>query len=272
VVLALLAASTGRRRSVPAVALPLLTAALLGAPAADAARTPAMPAGAATVSRGVCTTSALDPQGRAVSFTVRMRDVPPTSSYGFDVRLQERTLGGRWRTLRANEVPDGFGDFEAARSGAPRMTRRITVRGLHPGSAYRLRVAYRWSAFGGSRATQRTSRSCSVKDVRPDVGLTGEFGWQPSTAGGEVAYRVGLRSDGLDALKGVDVPYVIRQGQSVLAMGTLRPSAATETVVLAGRRCMQGQPVTVQLDPDRVVDDRDAVDDLLSAPCVPVGR
>jgi hypothetical protein len=260
------ASPTGPRRF-PLLVVPVLAAVLL-TPAGASAATP----GAASVSRGVCTTSATDAQARAASFTVRMRDVPPTTSYGFSARLEERLPGQRWKTLKGAEVPAGFGAFDTARAGAPRMTRRINVQGLHPGSSYRLRVSYRWSGPGAPRAVQRVSRACAVKDLRPDVGLTGEFGWQPSTTGGEVAYRIGLRADGLDALKGVDVPVVVRQGAAVLATGTVRPTSATDVLLLAGRRSPQGQPVTVELDPDSVVEDRDASDDLLTASCTPVTR
>jgi hypothetical protein len=266
------ASPTGPRRS-SFLALPALAAGLvlLAVPsgAAAASASPPLP-GLAKVSRGVCTTSPTDPQARAAGFVVRMRELPGASSYGFAVRLQERAPGAGWKTLKGAAVPAGFGEFETARTGAPRMTRRLNVRGLHPGSSYRVRVQFRWSTPAGVRELTRTSRACAVRDERPNVGLTGEFGWQPSAAGGEVAYRVGLTADGLGALEGVDVPVVVRQGQTVLASGLLRPSAAAEVVALAGRRCMQGQPVTVQLDPDGLVEDRDAADDVLTAACVPV--
>ncbi|MDO9408518.1 hypothetical protein [Patulibacter sp.] len=268
--LALPSPSTGLRRSAPALlAASLLLAAPVGASAASSSK---VPSGTAKVSRGVCATSATDLQARAASFSVTVRDLPPAGSYGFSARLEERMPGARWKALKGQDVPSGFGAFEVARSGAPSMSRRITVRGLHPGSSYRLRVTYRWTGSSSTTVVRRTSRACAVKDLRPDVGLTGEFGWQPSTTGGEVAYRIGLRSDGLDALKGVDVPVVVRQGQSVLATGVVRPSAASEVVLLTGRRCVQGSPVTVELDPDGLVEDRDATDDLLSASCLPVAR
>jgi hypothetical protein len=261
----------GPRRSL--LAVPGLAAlALAATPAVASAATASVPAGAAKVSRGVCTTSVSDPQLRAASFTVRMRDTPPTASYGFSVRLQERPVDGRWKTLKGSDVPAGFGDFVTARSGAPSLSRKLNVQGLHPGSAYRLRVAYRWNGESGTRTAVRTSRACSVKDLRPDIGLTGQFGWQPSSMGGEVAYRIGIQSDGLEALSGVDVPIVVRQGATTLATGTLRPSAGSEVVLVTGRRCVRDQLVTIQLDPDGVVDDRDPDDDVLMAPCAPVTR
>lgn len=272
--LALPASSIGSRRSprlIPAVAgLALLLVAPAAASAAGSAST--LPKGTAVVSRGVCTTSATDPQARAATFTVRMKDVPPTSSYGFSVRLEERLPGAKWKALKGTAVPAGFGAFVTAKSGAPRLSRRFNLQGLHPGSSYRLRATYRWSSSSGSRTIRRTSRACAVKDLRPHVGLTGAFGWQPSTTGGEVAYRIGLRADGLDALKGVDVPIVVRQGQTVLATGVLHPAAATENVLLPGKRCTLGVPVTVQIDPDGLVDDRQDTDDLLTTACVPVTR
>ncbi|WP_026911442.1 hypothetical protein [Patulibacter minatonensis] len=261
---------TGPRRSrrlLPLTGLALLLAAPVGASAATT-----VPAGAVAVSRGVCTTSATDASARAATFTVRMKDVPPSSSYGFSVRLEERLPGAKWKALKGASVPTGFGDFVTAKSGAPSLSRRFNVQGLHAGSSYRLRATYRWSTGGASRAVRRTSRACVVKDLRPHVGLTGDFGWLPSTAGGEVAYRIGLRADGLDALKGVDVPVVVRQGQTVLATGVLHPAAATENVLLPGKRCTQGVPVMVQIDPDGLVDARPDTDGQLTASCAPVTR
>lgn len=262
---------SGLRRSLLAVP-GLAVLAVLAAPAGALAAPSSVPAGSAKVSRGVCTTSISDPQLRAASFTVRMRDLAPSSSYGFAVRLQERPAGGRWKTLKGADVPTGFGGFVTARTGAPSLTRVFNVQGLHPGSTYRLRTSFRWNGDDGPRTAVRTSRACSVKDLRPDVGLTGDVGWRPSTAGGEVAYRIGLRSDGLDALKGVEVAVVVRQGSMTLATGTIRPSAAEEVVLVTGRRCMQDLPVTVQLDPDGKVDDRDPTDDVLTTTCAPVTR
>lgn len=265
-----------RRPAARRGALVLTTVVVLASPvvasAATAEPSSTVPRGSAKVSRGVCTTSATDAAARAASFTVRVRDIAPSTSYGFATKLEERLPGGRWKVLKGTAVPAGFGAFQTARTGAPSMTRRINVQGLHPGSSYRLRVTYRWTTSTGTLQTRRTSSSCAVKDVRPDVGLTGEFGWQPSAAGGEVAYRIGIGADGLDDLKGVDVPIEVRQGTSVLATGVLRPGAAKEAVLLPGRRCVQGQPVTVELDPEGLVDDRVAADDLLTTACTPVGR
>lgn len=268
------APSSGPRRTVPLVlaglaAVLLIPAATSAAPAGSDA---SVPRAAASVSRGVCRTSATDPQARAASFVVRARNVAPATSYGFSVKLQERLRGARWTTLKGTAVPVGFGAFETAKAGAPRMSRRLNVQGLHPGSSYRVRVSYRWSTPAGVLATTRTSRACAVKDLRPDVGLTGVPAWQPSTTGGEVAYRIGLRSEGLEALKAVDVPVVVRQGTTVLATGVVRPSAATEQLLLPGRRCMQGAPVTVELDAGGTLADRVDVGGFVTAPCVPVSR
>jgi hypothetical protein len=244
---------------------------VLAAPA-GAAAAPVVPPGTVAVSRGVCTTSATDVAARAATFTVRTKDLPPSSSYGFSVRLEERVPGAKWKALKGAAVPIGFGEFVTAKSGAPSLSRRLNVQGLHPGSSYRLRATFRWAGGTAPRVTRRTSRACVVKDLRPHVGLTGDFGWLPSTTGGEVAYRIGLRADGLDALKGIDVPVVVRQGQTVLATGVLHPAAATETVLLSGKRCLQGVPVTVQIDPDGVLDARPDTDGLLTTSCTPVTR
>jgi hypothetical protein len=242
----------------------------LAAPAGAANRAPTVPADAASVSRGVCTTSATDPQARAVSFTVRVRDVASASSFGFVPHLEEQQPGGRWTRLKGSAAPPGFEVLVPARAGAELLVRKITVRGLRPGSRYRLGVDSQWSYPAGVRQLSHTSRSCTVRDVRPNIAVTGEFGWQPSTVGGEVAYRIGVGATNLAPLRTTDVAVVVRQGDTVLASGTYRPSTAREPVLLQGKRCVAGTPVVVQLDPQNLVDDRDPVDDQLTAQCVPV--
>lgn len=252
-----------------------VAAALLLSPVPGVAATASdagVPRAAASVSRGVCTTSASDPRGRAASFVVRMRDVHPATSYGFSVRLQERLPGARWATLKGAAVPAGFGGFETAKAGAPRMSRRLNVQGLHPGRSYRLRATYRWTTPAGTVRTTRISRGCAVKDLRPDVVVADVPGWQPGPTGGEVAYRIALRSEGLEALRGVDVPVVVRQGTTVLAAGLVRPSGAAEELLLPGRRCVQGSPVTVELDAGGTLADRVDVGRALTVPCAPVSQ
>lgn len=237
----------------------------------------AAPAGAATpqrssdvtVSSGRCTTSATDPQARAATFVVRMRGRSDASTYGFAAGLEERTPGGTWIALKGAAAPAGLTAFRAAQRGSARMVRRLNVRGLRPGSAYRLRVEGRWTRAGAPRVVAVTSRSCTVKDVRPNLALTGVFGWQPSTAGGEVAYRIGVRATAAEALAATDVPVLLRQGETTLATGTFRPTGEGY-VLIPGKRCVQGQPVIVTLDPDDVIDDREPTDDILRAECVPV--
>jgi hypothetical protein len=198
-----------------------------------------------------------------------MRGRADAPTYGFSAQLEERVPGGTWTALKGPAAPAGLTAFKAARRGSARMVRRLTVRGLRPGSTYRLRADGRWARTDSTRAVAVTSRSCTVKDVRPNVALTGVFGWQPSTAGGEVAYRIGVRTTTVEALGTVDVPVLLRQGETTLATGTFRPTGEGY-VLLPGKRCVQGQPVIVTLDPDNVIDDREPTDDVLRAECVPV--
>jgi hypothetical protein len=246
-------------------ALPLLVVATT-APAADAATRKAADV---SVSRGACTTSPTDAQARSATFVVRMKARADASSYGFLPQLEERLPGGTWTALKGPDAPAGLAAFKSARRGSQRMVRRINVRGLRSGSAYRLRVEGRYLRGTTQRSTTVLSASCTVKDVRPNVALTGVFGWQPSTAGGEVAYRIGVRATAAESLAATDVPILLRQGETTLASGSF-PATAEGYVLLSGKRCVQGQPVVVTLDPDDVIDDREPTDDILRAECVPV--
>lgn len=255
------------RRSLPSLALPAAVAAL--------ALVGPSPAGAASVSssnayvtRGVCTTSIADAQARAASFSVGLREFTrKATSYGFRAQIQERVGKGRWTTLKGAQSPDGLGTWQDAQSGSTKMVRKITVRGLRPGSAYRLRVGYRWIGPGGKTSASRTSRSCHVKDLRPNVGVDKDVGWTPGTTGGQVVYRVPVTASGLDALRTADVVVEIRQGSVVLGRTTFRPTSSSDVELVPGRRCVSGQPITVVLDPDGVIDERNERDNSVTVPC-----
>ena len=78
-----------------------------------------------------------------------------------------------------------------------------------------------------------------------------------------------MRATSAESLAATDVPILLRQGETTLATGSFR-ATADGYVLLPGKRCVQGQPVVVTLDPDNVIDDREPTDDVLRAECVPV--
>ncbi len=264
-----LPATPSSRLSAPLTAAAALAGLVLAAAPAAAATPSAAPADAAKVGRGTCTTSATDPQARAASFTVTMRALPPARTYGFRTTLQEKAPGGRWTTLTGAAAPQGLGQMEDARPGAASMRRKITVRGLRPGASYRLRVRFRWAFADTTLAVGRTSRACRVVDPRPNLAVGAAAPWIPGAVGGQVVYRVPVRTSRLAALAGRSVGVTVRQGDVVLAGTSFVPAAADDVALVPGRRCVSGQPVVVTVDPAGEIDERDETDNAVTVPCGP---
>lgn len=242
---------------------------VLAAPAPASA-----PAGSmAKVTRGICSSSSVDAKLRSASFTVRIRDAATASaSYGFRAVLQEQQPDDRWRALQGSDAPSGLNTFQAAQAGFSSMKRKINVQGLRQGSRYRLRVSFRWATAKDVRSVVRTSRSCLVRDRRPNLEVTDAPGWIPSTTGGQVAYRVKIKTSRRSALPATGVVVVIRQGDQELGRGTFVPKSSKDTALIHGSRCVATQPVTIEVDPQRAIDERDERDNLLVVPCQPEGR
>lgn len=262
---------SARSRPLPIVAGALALVGGLAPPtAAVADGTKPLPAKTVRIARNACTTSATDAQARAATFTVTMRALRrPATTFGFSVRLQERpAVGGRWATLKGARSPAGLGVFEAARAGSTRLVRKISVQGLRPGFRYRLLVRSRWVGGGEVRGGVDTSRSCTVADVRPDVGIgTAPILWTPGTAANQVVYRVPVTALGIPALGDRAVTLEIRQGDVVLTSTTYAPALADDVLLVAGRRCAADKRLQVVLDPEGLIDERDEANNVRSVPC-----
>lgn len=260
------------RRSLPSLVLPAAIAGLLvaGAGSASAAT---ISSSNAYVTRGVCTTSVADAQARAASFTVGLREFTrKATSYGFRAQIQERAAGGRWTTLTGAQSPDGLGSWQDAQPGSVKMVRKITVRGLRPGSSFRLRVGFRWVTATGKQTVTRTSRACSVVDLRPNLAIQGTVGWTPGTTGGQVVYRVPVSVSRLEALRKAEVVLEVRQGDQVLGRTSFRPTSGFDYELVPGRRCVGGQPITVTLDPEGLIDEQNEQDNSATVSCNAVVR
>jgi len=241
---------------------------VLGAPgavAATAASSATTPP--ASVSRGVCTTSLADPQGRAATFTVRMERGDAGPDYGFTATLQEKAPGGSWTTLSGSASPAGLGSFQPAAGGAGAMVRKINVRGLRMGSAYRLKVGFRWTTATGRQAVSRRSTACVIKELRPNLAVAQSLGWIPGTSGNQVVYRARLRIARATALTGRTVTLSVLQGGTLLGSATVDQLVHGTTALVPGARCTAGSDVTIRIEASPTVEERSLADNELTVPC-----
>lgn len=229
---------------------------------ARAASTPAT-----QVSRPVCTTSIDDPQRRAVTFTVRASRGATASGFGFIAVLEERSGSGKWIPLKGAASPEGLGVFQPAADGSAAMVRRITVRGLRMGSAYRLKVGFRWVTPSGTQRVTRRSSSCTIRELRPNIGIFAALPWIPGTSGDQVVYRpqVGTQRGGAFANRKVTIS--VLQGTTVL--GRINPPSLVRggQVLVPGAPCTAGTDVTYRVEVAPPVEESNTADNELTVPC-----
>ncbi len=248
-----------------AVALAVvLTAAPAGAATATTGEAPATPP--ASVSRGVCASSLDDPNGRAAGFVVKLSRGTATA-YGFTAVLQEKPRDGSWTTLTGAASPSGLGSFQPAVAGAPAMVRRINVRGLRMGSSYRLKVSFRWTSAQGKQTQVRRSTACTVKDLRPNLGVARVLGWRPGTSGDQVLYAAQLRVSRPALLADRTVTLSVRQDGVLLGSTVVTDPTHGETVLVPAARCARGRDITVTIDAAPTLDERNAADNALTVAC-----
>ncbi len=223
--------------------------------------------GSAQVSRGVCTTSLDDPQGRAASFNVRATRGAGSSGFGFAAVLEEKSPNGSWSTLKGSASPAGLGAYQPAASGAGAMVRRINVRGLRMGSSYRLRVTFRWVTASGTQTLTRRSSACTVKELRPNLGVSRSLGWSPGVSGGQVVYRARLRVSRAGSFSGKTVTLSVVQNGTLLGSATVQPLVHGATVLIPGARCVAGEDVSIRIDAAPTVEERTLDDNELEVAC-----
>lgn len=242
---------------------------VVAAGAGTAARAATSPA--TQISRAVCSTSLDDPQARAATFTVRAARGPSATSFGFTAKLQEKPAGGTWTTLSGAASPAGLGEFQPAADGAASMVRRINVQGLRMGSAYRLKVAFRWVTPGGKQRVTRRSAACTVKELRPNVGVIRSLPWIPGTRGDQVVYRTQIRVKPTRTVTLAENEVTISVSQGTTLLGRVEPSPLYNgaLVLIPGRVCTPGSQITFRIEVAPAVEESSAADNELTVPCTP---
>jgi hypothetical protein len=223
----------------------------LGSPAA---------AGAASVRLVECV-PALEPQERTATFEARVGSTRGSDrmQLRFTLQVSEGALQG-WRSV----VAPGLDQWLTSEPGVTRYSYSRTVRNLSAPASYRTVVRFRWLAAGGEvlKRSRATSRACRQPDMHPDLGAA-------RIDAVEGGYAVALRNGGRTAAGPFSV--ALSAGDEQLEPVELPGLAAGErrVVTFAGPACVPGEPLTVTVDAERAVDERDEDDNVLVAPCLP---
>ena len=160
------------RPAVRQLILPASVAALAaGALTAGPARPPRRPKphGAAPLTTATVTqcNRGQAAEERLATFRARLVKVRGTSRMSVKLTLEESVAGARYRTISA----PGLGVWRKSRRGVRAFAYRQRVKALAEGSAYRVKVQYRWHRGDGSvlKTSQRRSRACRQTDPLPNL-------------------------------------------------------------------------------------------------------
>lgn len=236
------------------VLLCCLAAALLAAAPASA-----LPRSAAKARLAEC-----DTEARGAVFQGEMRAVGGATRLQMRFRLQTRTAPGeRWTRVEA----PGWGVWTTADPGIRRYVFTRRVAGLPAPGHYRAAIAYRWLDAAG-HATARARRAtgaCRQPDPRPDLEVAGVRA-QAGSAPGRLRYLVTLRNTGRSLADAFLVELTV--GEEVLST-LLDPLAAGGRfeAALEGPACAADTPLTLRVDPDARVDERDETGNTVTTPC-----
>jgi hypothetical protein len=208
---------------------------------------------------------AVDAVARTATFEARVRAARDSARMQVRFTLQARDAGMRtWRQVDAA----GFDTWITSLEGVRRYTYAKTVINLSAPAAYRTVVRFRWLDAEGEvvKSARDTSETCRQPDMRPDV-LPRRLDVLPGPDADTRRYAVLVRNRGR-----TDAPPFA----ATLAIGDAPPiplavlglgAGAQRVVTFTAPACAAGTQLTVALDPDEAVDERDEEDNVLVTPC-----
>jgi hypothetical protein len=242
-------------RSARHLVLAALGAALLAPTAAQAA----VPVTSAKVVQ--CTRGQTAEQ-RQATFRAGMAKLPGAPRMAVRFTLEESVAGARFAAVTA----PGLGVWRKSRSGVRAFAYRQRVKALAEGSAYRVKVSYRWLRRDGSvaRSAHRRSRVCRQTDPLPNLRVT-RIGGRAAEAPGRVRYAISVSNRGAAPAPASRV--LLWVNGAVAGRVAVPPLAAGQVtrVFVTGPRC--GTGVGAQADTDLVVRESDETDNVRSASC-----
>jgi hypothetical protein len=212
------------------------------------------PASAAAAPASV-TLTACTPKERTAAFEAQMDQIAGAERMRLRYTLEARKPERAWRRVAAPEL----GGWRTADAETTRFISERTVTELTGPSYYRAVVKYRWLDEDGrtvARATRR-SRACWQSDHRPNL--------RPREllleAGGQ--YLVLVANRGRSASGAFDLSVT---GLPPVVVASLEPGEE-RWFDATGPECQPGTRVTAVADPLDLVDERNELDNTISARC-----
>jgi CARDB len=222
-------------------------------------------ADAATVKVVDCV-PALDPATRSATFEARMRSARGSErmQVRFTLQVREDAPSG-WRRVAAT----GFDTWLTSQPEVRRYTYAKTVTNLSAPAAYRTIVRFRWLDEDGAtvKSARVTSAGCRQPDLRANLEPRG-IDFLPGLDAGKRRYAVLLHNSGRTDAPPFAATLAIGDDAQPASLAVPGLAAGTQRIVtFTGPPCQAGSQLTVTLDPDEAVDERDEDDNVLSMPC-----
>lgn len=200
------------------------------------------------------------PATRFAIFRAAARKVAHTDRMWIRFKLQERTGGGRFRTVEA----PGLGVWRKSRSGVKRYAIRQRVLALEEGGSYRVAVQFRWYDSEGERlhSARRFSKTCKQPGLLPNLRVTRIGGRKVN---GTFRYAVDVSNRGLGASSPTSLALRV-DGDTVdtPALGALA-AGQTRRVFVNGPTCTGS--VRAVADPSDAVRETNELDNARTAAC-----
>ncbi len=238
-----------RRLALTAAALVAATATLSAASVATGRSAPLASAYVSSCYWGSTSAS------RYAVFTGAMRRIRGTRRMGMLFRLYKRRGDGRFEAVRVR----GLGVWRMSRPWVSTFRYRQRVQGLSRGTAYRMRVAFRWYARNGSiiLRSHRWSGICSEPLPNLKIGSVLQIGAQ--------AYRVKVLNTGSRPARDVRLSFAVDGSPQTTTWVGYIAARSYRTVDVSGPVCLTG--VTAVVDPAGAIRESSENDNRYSASC-----
>jgi hypothetical protein len=206
----------------------------------------------------------LEAADREATFEGRMVRVDGTSRMQLRFTLEARDGERRgWTAVAAPEL----GAWLTSDPGVGRYVFTRRVRDLPAGATYRALVHFRWLDAGGNVLLRRraASRACRQPDLRPDL-RPGEP-WVASAPDGTARYLLPVGNRGRSPAGPFAVLVTIDGRPLPVASVPGLPARDERLVAVDGPPCAPGAVVSLRVDADGEVDERDENDNARERQC-----
>jgi hypothetical protein len=216
---------------------------------------PAQAAAPASVELMACV-----PRDRAAEFEARMGQVEDAAKMKMRFTLQARKPGKK--AYRRVAAP-GFSGWTTADPGTSRYVFTRRVEGLLGPARYRAMVRFKWVDARGKTilSARKFSKACRQPDHRPNLKV------KAHTRAGKRRYVALIANNGRTATGAFELQVAIAGTPlDPVSVESLEPHTQ-RLITVRGPRCVAGATLTATADPLDLVDERNELDNVLSATC-----